>query len=141
MKQQTVLIEQPKSTVKPSQILKQAYFKGLKQCKNNFKKGDSYCARGAIAKFYGKMNGFEVDENYYSTLVFINESEGSGKLYELEDECFSLALYGKHPSELTASEKIKVHEIENDLTLYNDGSGCFSPNFLECAHFLEKQGL
>jgi hypothetical protein len=137
MKQQTVLIEEQINTLKPSQLLRQAHYRGISQCKNRYRNGNSYCAMGALARLYGNSKGYELDDNLPTLLNFVNDD---GNLpNKLWDELFALGKYNKMPSELTLEEKKTIGDVIYNLVLYNDSS----PNitFLDCANFLEKFGL
>jgi hypothetical protein len=134
MKQQIELLKKVKAIPKPSEILKEAHVKGVKKCKNSFKIGDSYCARGILIKEFGESRGNKVNPYYVNNLML-----DYGDAFEIEKELFSDNLYNKKPEELTSDEKDKIHEILTKLSRFNDSSDKIT--FLDCAKELEKVGL
>ena len=136
MKQQLELLKKVKTIPKPSEILREAYAKGIKKCENSFKRGDAFCARGALIKGFGESKGYKVNSNYINDLEFLNSSD---ILFELEDELFAFHLYNKKLDDVTPSELGHIYAIQDNLTRLNDSSG--NVTFLDCARELEKVGL
>lgn len=139
MSQQLIQQEQKHkklSVPKPSEILREAHAKGIKKCENSFKKGNAFCARGALIKGFGESKGYKVNPHYINNLEFLNSSD---ILFELEDELFAFHLYNKKLDDVTPSELGHIYDIQENLTRLNDSSG--NVTFLDCARELEKAGL
>jgi len=133
MKQQIELLKKVKAIPKPSEILKEAHAKGIKRCRNQFKTGNSYCARGVLIKEFGESKGYKENPQHITSLMLDCD------IFRLENELFSINLYNKKPDELTPSELQSIHAIQHRLTKFNDSSDKIT--FLDCAKELEKVGL